>query len=89
MAGDLGADPNDITMFIVSWQIGATSVMQITKEEFIEGLTALRCDNMQKIKEKIPGWRAELNDNQTFKEFYQFLFDFGRSANQKSLGKHL
>lgn len=43
---------------------------------------------MQKVKEKFPAWRAELNDTQTFKEFYQYLFECGKTNNQKSLGIH-
>jgi len=85
LSKDLGIDPNGIDPFIFAWQLGASSIMQITKEEFTDGLTNLRCDTVQKIKEFLPSWRSELDDNQSFKEFYHFLFECGKTSNQKSL----
>lgn len=39
---DIGIEADSIDPFVFVWQLGATSVMQISKEEFVEGLTALK-----------------------------------------------
>ena len=42
LASDLGVDPNDIIMFIICYQLGSSSLLQITKTEFIDGLSLLK-----------------------------------------------
>jgi DCN1-like protein 1/2 len=46
-----------------------------------------RCDTMDKMKHALPMLRAELEDEQKFKDVYQFTFNFSRSEGQKSLRK--
>jgi len=82
---DLGVDPNDIVAFLIAWYCGATSFGEITKEEFIEGLTSLRVDTIPKFKERLPSLRNEILDERSFKEFYTFLFEYGKISNAKIL----
>jgi len=81
----LGVDPNDVVMFILAWQIGASTLGEFTRQEFVEGMTTLKCDSMQKLRDKLPAFRAEIVDTQSFKEFYSFMFDYGKPENQKCL----
>jgi len=81
----LGVDPNDIVMFILAWQVGASTMGEFTRQEFVEGLTTLKCDSIPKLKEKLPSLRSEIVEIQAFKEFYSFMFDYGKPSNQKCL----
>lgn len=83
----VGIDPNDIVMFILAWHLGATTLGEFTRDEFVEGLTALRIDSIDKLKQKLPSFRAEIKDDRTFKDFYSFMFEYGKAATQKILGK--
>jgi len=86
LAKDLGIDPNDIALFILAWQFDAKSFGEFRRQEFIEGLTTLRCDSIQSIKERLPSLRAEISESHQFKDFYYYMFDYGRgSGNQKCL----
>jgi len=82
---DLGVDPNDVIGFILPWQLNATAFGELSREEFVEGLTTLKCDSLQKLKDRIPSLRAEIADDHTFKDFYSFLFDYSKSSNSKIL----
>jgi len=82
---DLGVDPNDIIAFLIAWQFGATTLGEFTKEEFVEGLNYLKVDSIQKLKDKLPSLRSEVLDDKKFREFYHFLFDYGKSNNQKAM----
>lgn len=42
LANDLKVDPDGIDMFIVAYSLGATGMLQISKEEFIDGMNNLR-----------------------------------------------
>jgi hypothetical protein len=42
LIAELGVDPNDIVMFILAWILGAKSMGEFSREEWIEGLTALK-----------------------------------------------
>jgi len=82
---DIGADPNDIVTLILAWQLGAKTLGTFTKKEFIEGLATLRCDSLQKIKEVLPSLRAEIADDQAFKEFYFWIFDYSKEEKANNL----
>jgi len=82
---DIGADPNDIVTLILAWQLGAKTLGTFTKKEFIDGLSTLRCDSLQKIKERLPSLRAEIADDQAFKEFYFWIFDYSKEEKANNL----
>eukprot|EP01114_Cavostelium_apophysatum_P009562 TRINITY_DN2272_c0_g1_i1.p1 TRINITY_DN2272_c0_g1~~TRINITY_DN2272_c0_g1_i1.p1 ORF type:complete len:253 (-),score=59.28 TRINITY_DN2272_c0_g1_i1:36-794(-) len=82
---DLGLDPNDLIAFILAWHFKAQTLGEYSKQEFIEGLTNMRCDSIQKLKERIPSLRAELSDDRTFREFYHFLFEYGKPTPQSKI----
>jgi len=82
---DLGADPSDIVTLILAWQLGAKTLGTFTKNEFIEGLGTLRCDSIQKIKERLPSLRAEIADDQAFEEFYFWIFDYSKEEKANNL----
>jgi len=81
----LGIDPNDIVMFVLAWQFNASTMGEFSRQEFVEGMTALKCESIQKLRDRLPSLRSEVIDNQTFKEFYNFMFEYGKPSNQKCL----
>jgi hypothetical protein len=85
---DLGLDPNnDILTFVIAWQFEAHSMAVFTKEEFVEGMKRLRCESIADLKKKFDDLRALLFDDQAFKQFYMFVFDYCKTEpQQKVLG---
>jgi len=81
---DLELDPNDVVSFILAWQFNAKTLGEFSKEEFTQGLISLKMDSLQGLKSRVPLLKNEISDPQGFKEFYYFLFDYGKGG-QKSL----
>jgi len=82
---DLGVDPEDIVTLVVAWKFQSKTLGSFTKQEFVDGMTRLRCDTLEKLKEKIPQLRQEYQDESHFKDFYMFIFEYGKQEGQKSL----
>ncbi|KAL6080552.1 DCN1-like protein 1 [Balamuthia mandrillaris] len=82
---ELAVDPEDIVTLILAWQLKAQSLGEFTREEWREGLTYLKCDTVAKLKAKLPSLRALINDENSFKDFYNFVYSYGKEATQKSL----
>lgn len=55
------------------------------KEEFIQGLKALGCDSMQKLKNKLSDMRRVLADARQFKGIYNYVFGFSREVGCRNL----
>jgi len=84
-AKDLGLDPDDVLMMVIAWHFGAKTPGEFSKQEFIDGMSALKVDSIEKLRERLPTIRASLVEDATFKEFYMFTFNYGRAPQQKSL----
>eukprot|EP00026_Physarum_polycephalum_P015149 Phypoly_transcript_15771.p1 GENE.Phypoly_transcript_15771~~Phypoly_transcript_15771.p1 ORF type:complete len:288 (+),score=54.08 Phypoly_transcript_15771:111-866(+) len=82
---DLGVDPEDIITLVLAWKFNSKNLGFFTKQEFIDGMTRLKCDSIEKLKEKLPQLRAEYQDDSHFKDFYMFIFEYGKQEGQKSL----
>jgi len=82
---DIGVDSEDIVMMIIARHFKAKTPGEFTHTEFVEGLISLRCDTTEKLRDKLPSLRAELNEEDSFKDFYMFMYDYGRPPQQKSL----
>jgi len=84
-AKDLVLDPDDILMLVIAWHFSAKTPGEFSKQEFVDGMTALKCDSTEKLRDRLPTIRASLAEDGTFKEFYMFIFNYGRPPQQKSL----
>ncbi|KAM7269802.1 hypothetical protein ACFE04_025299 [Oxalis oulophora] len=82
---DIQVDPQDIVMLVVSWHMKAATMCEFSKQEFIGGLQALGIDSLEKFQERIQFMRAELKDEQKFREIYSFAFGWAKEKGQKSL----
>ncbi|KAK8949022.1 hypothetical protein KSP39_PZI005092 [Platanthera zijinensis] len=85
LCNDLEVDPQDIVTLVVSWHMKAATMCEFSRQEFIGGLQSLGVDTIQKFREKIPSLRAELKDDQKFREIYNFAFGWAKEKGQKSL----
>uniref|UniRef100_A0A6B2LFK6 Defective in cullin neddylation protein n=1 Tax=Arcella intermedia TaxID=1963864 RepID=A0A6B2LFK6_9EUKA len=81
---ELNVDMTDVVSFAVLWQFRAKSPNQLTKQEFVDGFKRLQCSNLNDLKSKIRGIKKDLEDENIFKEFYIYMFDFTK-GNKKTL----
>ncbi|XP_026710818.1 DCN1-like protein 1 isoform X1 [Athene noctua] len=82
---DLALDPASITVLIIAWKFRAATQCEFSKLEFMDGMTELGCDSIEKLKAQIPKMEQELKEPGRFKDFYQFTFNFAKNPGQKGL----
>eukprot|EP01089_Gocevia_fonbrunei_P013775 TRINITY_DN3607_c0_g1_i1.p1 TRINITY_DN3607_c0_g1~~TRINITY_DN3607_c0_g1_i1.p1 ORF type:complete len:231 (+),score=47.86 TRINITY_DN3607_c0_g1_i1:142-834(+) len=82
---DLNIDPEDLLTIIFAWQLKAENPGEFSRDEWKEGLAYLKCDTIDKLKKKLPELRDEIKKENSFKDFYNFVFSFGKGSQQKSL----
>lgn len=82
---DLGVDPSDVAMLVLSWHFGADIMCQYSKDEFVQGMVKLGCDSLGKLAGRLGELRAELGREDRFKEVYLYAFSFAREQGQKIL----
>jgi len=82
---DLEVEGTDIITIIFAWKLNASTIGEFTKSEWTEGLTLLKCDTIEKLKAKMSSLREVLSQEQEFKDFYNFVFMYGKENTQKSL----
>jgi len=80
---DLEVDPEDVSVLIMSWYFKAETMCYFKRDEFVQGLVALKCDSLAKLKEKLPQFHLELKDPNKFKEIYEFVFLWSRESTEK------
>jgi DCN1-like protein 1/2 len=82
---DLGIDVMDPAILIISYYFKAETMGVYKKEEFLQGMTALGCDSINKLRDRIPQLRSQMNDINSFRPFYQFIFNFARDPGSRNL----
>ncbi|KAH1024437.1 hypothetical protein HUJ05_003922 [Dendroctonus ponderosae] len=82
---DLGLPPESKLVLIVAWKFKAATQCEFSRDEFINGMTDLGCDTIDKLKQRLPSMENELRDAFKFKDFYQFTFNFAKNPNQKGI----
>jgi len=69
-------DDTDPALLLIAWKLRCEIVWEISLEEFYNGFTIFGCSSMDHIKKKIKQWKSELHDPQSFRNFYNFVFDY-------------
>eukprot|EP00744_Colponema_vietnamica_P003371 GILI01005176.1.p1 GENE.GILI01005176.1~~GILI01005176.1.p1 ORF type:complete len:256 (-),score=83.80 GILI01005176.1:111-878(-) len=82
---DLGVDPMDPVLLVLSMYMKAETMGIYTKKEFTEGLTTLGVDTLEKLQAALPKLRSELGVDAKFKEIYTFSFMFSRERGQRNI----
>eukprot|EP00095_Tigriopus_kingsejongensis_P001512 snap_masked-scaffold220_size252247-processed-gene-0.4 protein:Tk01512 transcript:snap_masked-scaffold220_size252247-processed-gene-0.4-mRNA-1 annotation:"dcn1-like protein 1" len=82
---DLQLDASSRLVLLLAWKFRAAAQCEFSREEFINGMTELGCDSIDKLKSKLPTLEREISDPLRFKDFYQFTFNYAKNPGQKSL----
>eukprot|EP00871_Galdieria_phlegrea_P002922 jgi/Galph1/3630/GphlegSOOS_G2260.1 len=82
---DVGVDPSDIVTLIFAWKVGAKNACEFSENEFVQGLSNLQADSLEKLKRKLGSLRKEIEDPTKFKQFYMFIFQYSKDPSQRSL----
>eukprot|EP00037_Helgoeca_nana_P015154 m.141857 g.141857 ORF g.141857 m.141857 type:complete len:262 (+) comp22887_c0_seq1:2127-2912(+) len=82
---DLGVDPSDPALLVLSWRCEAAKTCRFSESEFTEGLERLGCDSLELLKKALPTLRQELEEPGSHKEIYTFTYDWAKEEGQKSL----
>ena len=80
---DLQLDATSRTVLIIAWKFKAQQQCEFSREEFLGGMIELGCDTIDKLKAKLPNLEKEILDQNKFKEFYQFTFNYAKNPSQK------
>mmetsp|Transcript_37086 Transcript_37086/g.82489 ORF Transcript_37086/g.82489 Transcript_37086/m.82489 type:complete len:249 (-) Transcript_37086:1223-1969(-) len=80
---DLGVDPADIVMLVISFYMNAATMCEYSKEEFTGGLVKMSTDSLDKLKRKLPELRGELKNDDKFRDVYNYAYLFSREKGQK------
>mmetsp|Transcript_730 Transcript_730/g.879 ORF Transcript_730/g.879 Transcript_730/m.879 type:complete len:254 (+) Transcript_730:137-898(+) len=82
---DLGIDPEDSVILVISEYMDAAHMLEYTKEEFINGMRKMGVDTVDGLRSKLDDLRNELKDKERFQQVYMFTFKFARPIGQKSM----
>eukprot|EP01091_Cochliopodium_minus_P003823 TRINITY_DN1377_c0_g1_i1.p1 TRINITY_DN1377_c0_g1~~TRINITY_DN1377_c0_g1_i1.p1 ORF type:complete len:177 (-),score=54.35 TRINITY_DN1377_c0_g1_i1:228-758(-) len=83
LLGDIGLSADDVLSFVIGWRFECQEIGYLSRDEFIEGLTKLKIDSIEKLKESIPQLQLDFNDNK--EKIWQWTFL--ASQERKVLGK--
>jgi DCN1-like protein 1/2 len=72
-------------VLIIAWKFKAATQCEFTKDEFMNGMSELGCDTVDKLKSKLSTMESELRDSTKFKDFYNFTFNYAKNPGQKGL----
>ncbi|KAG2444397.1 hypothetical protein HXX76_001150 [Chlamydomonas incerta] len=80
---DLGVEPSDIVMLVISYHMGAAVMCEYSQGEFVTGLMKLGAETLGRLRSKLPELRSSLAKADTFRAVYSFAYDFSREKGQK------
>mmetsp|Transcript_2206 Transcript_2206/g.2537 ORF Transcript_2206/g.2537 Transcript_2206/m.2537 type:complete len:247 (-) Transcript_2206:242-982(-) len=84
LCSDLGVEPEDPVMLILSYYMEAKEMGVFTLREFRKGCIKLKCFNISDLKSKIPYIRSKLREK-IHPQIYQFCFTWACEPGQRSL----
>ncbi|CAI5446156.1 unnamed protein product [Caenorhabditis angaria] len=86
LLNDLGYNPCDRRVLLLACKFKAATQCEFSLEEWFEGMSALRADSIDAVRERLNTLDNELSsDKQKFRELYNFTFQYGKPASQRSL----
>jgi len=88
---NIGLDPeSDIRILVLLWKLGSKEKpAQITKDEFMSGCYELQVDSVEKFKMLLPSLDTGFLDQDEFKSFYKFCFQFNRQGTHRTIDKDM
>lgn len=86
LAEALQISPDDIVMYILPWKLNSKTPLEISKEEWVEGMKTMRIESLDRLRQALPNLRNDIRMDHNFKAFYNFVFEWVRdSPNAKYL----
>ncbi|CAH1738840.1 hypothetical protein AGLY_005570 [Aphis glycines] len=82
---ELKLPPDSILVLIIAWKCQAAAQCEFTKQEFLNGMSKMGSDSIEKLKIRLPILERELSDPSKFKDFYYFTFNYAKNIGQKGL----
>jgi len=82
---DVGVDPENVVVLVLAWHLNAQSMGYFKRDEFVNGLQSLGVDTVDKLKNHLNIFKAELDDPSKFKDIYRYAFGFAKEKEQKIL----
>lgn len=88
---DAHIDPLDITSLIFAYKLKAKVPFEFSHTEFVNGLTLLKSDSVEKLRKTMPFLKHSLYSSTTaqnseeFRLFYMFAFHYNKPKDHKSL----
>ncbi|CAI5468935.1 unnamed protein product [Closterium sp. Yama58-4] len=70
---------------VLSWHLGAATMCEYSRQEFTAGLRSLRVTSLEALKALLPSFRRELQDENVFRQIYNFAFAWAKEKGQKWL----
>uniref|UniRef100_A0A7S0BN34 Defective in cullin neddylation protein n=1 Tax=Rhodosorus marinus TaxID=101924 RepID=A0A7S0BN34_9RHOD len=83
--GDLGISLDDIVTLLFAWRLDASTLCEITKDEFLSGLRRMRVCDIRSLKSSIENLRPQIYDQKNFRDFYLWCFDYFRDSRYKTM----
>ncbi len=68
---------------VISFHMNAASMGEYSKEEFTSGMVKMACDSVEKLKAKIPELRKEMQNDEKFKDIYNYAYMFSREVSDE------
>ncbi|XGW13987.1 hypothetical protein V3C99_000345 [Haemonchus contortus] len=85
LLNDLHLDATDRRVLILACKLKAQTQCEFSWEEWQQGLSALRVDSLDKLRERLQELDTELSEPAAFRELYSFTFLYGKLSSQRNL----
>lgn len=82
---DIGVEPENVLMLTLAWKLKADQMGFFTLQEWLQGMSELQCDSIDKLRSKLDYLRNLTSDTATFKGIFRFAYDFAREKSQRTL----
>uniref|UniRef100_A0A914ZB21 Defective in cullin neddylation protein n=1 Tax=Panagrolaimus superbus TaxID=310955 RepID=A0A914ZB21_9BILA len=85
LLNDLKVDPADRSVLILAWKLKAATQCEFSKDEWIQGMEDIKCDNMEKLSKFMKNSASHIQDPIDFQQFYQFSFNYAKPLGSSGL----
>ncbi|KJH48191.1 hypothetical protein DICVIV_05709 [Dictyocaulus viviparus] len=85
LLNDLNLDATDRRVLILACKLKAQTQCEFSWEEWQQGLSALRVDSLDKLRDRLQELDEDLVEPAAFRELYSFTFLYGKLSSQRNL----
>lgn len=88
LCADLRINPmSDVEMLVLVWKCQIKQPGVISREEFINGMTAIRADSVDVLRQRLDGLRVFAQDpfSNEYRSFFRFVFDLTKEPGAKNI----